>query len=191
MSSAMVPVWIRHDFKCFDFRIDMLITARFFASRLLYAFSRSFSLRFLPDFFGIMLLGCGASIPGYPRHQYRFVNPFSDTVLIQPEIVDALLLLPYIRYLPVLPVDGHLGFDGMPFLFPRIIRFFWTRYGAFGHASHNTADFLRRSGKDFLSGQFEGFVFAQGVFHPLYTFAYRAFTHPVIVPGSFFKNTTL
>jgi hypothetical protein len=40
-------------------------------------------------------------IPQAGLYRYRFVNPFSDTVLIQPEIVDAPLLLPYIRYTPL------------------------------------------------------------------------------------------
>jgi hypothetical protein len=73
------------------------------------------------------------------------------------------------------------------FFFPNntLFGFLWTLYGAFSHVNHNTTDVLRRSGKDFLSGQFEGFAFAQGVFHPLNTFAYRAFTHPVIGPDRF------
>jgi hypothetical protein len=59
----------------------------------------------------------------YPRisqvslYQYRLVNPAPDAFLIQPEIVNAALLLLYVHYPAVLPVDNNLGFYGMPLLF--------------------------------------------------------------------------
>jgi hypothetical protein len=130
MSSAMVPVWIRHDFKCFDFRIDMLNHRTLLRKPFVICFFPFVQFVVPARFLRCHAVGVRRFYPRIPQaslYRYRFVNPFSDTVRIQPEIVDAPLLLPYIRYLPVLPVNGHLGFDGMPFLFPRIIRFFFGR----------------------------------------------------------------
>jgi hypothetical protein len=55
MSSAVIPVWICHHFKCFDFRVDLPNGPLFLTSRLLYAFSRQFNLRLLIGFFGVRL----------------------------------------------------------------------------------------------------------------------------------------
>jgi hypothetical protein len=57
-------------------------------------------------------------IPKIRQDHYRLVYRAPYTVLIQLEIVDAPLLLPYVQYLPVLPVDDYLGLYGMTLLFP-------------------------------------------------------------------------
>jgi hypothetical protein len=120
MSSAMIPVWIRHGFKCFYFRNDMLNRHTLLRKPFVICFFPFVQLAVLARFLRYHAVGVQYFYPQIPRvglYQYRFVNPISDTV--QPEIVDAPLLLPYIRYLPVLPVDDYPGFDGMPFLFPK------------------------------------------------------------------------
>jgi hypothetical protein len=61
---------------------------------------------------------CYPMIPQIRLYQYRFSYPIPYTVLIEFEIVDASLLLPYVHYLPVLPVDYYLGLYGMTLLFP-------------------------------------------------------------------------